>query len=109
MPEIAGTLWRAPRAPWALVVAAVLAATVGTALGIAVATVPPLPLLSGLLVGTAALAILRSPNLGVVLFVVMATLLPFAVVPIRIVFAPTFVDIILTALLSSWEIGRAHV
>ena len=104
MPEIAGTPWRAPGAPWALVVAAGLAATVGTALGIAVATVPPLPLLSGLLVGTAALAILRSPNLGVVLFVVMATLLPFAVVPIRIVFAPTFVDIILTALLSSWAI-----
>jgi polysaccharide biosynthesis protein PslJ len=50
----------------------------------------------------ASVAILRYPFVGVVVFVGVAALLPFAVLPIRVVFAPTLIDIALTALLAAW-------
>src|SRR5581483_9085671 len=46
-------------------------------------------------------AILRRPEVGVVLFALLCLTVPFAVLPFRIVVAPTFVDVVLGALLAA--------
>lgn len=46
--------------------------------------------------------IFRFPFSGLMAFTTVATLLPFAVLPIRVVFAPTLIDIVLTTLLAAW-------
>ena len=53
-------------------------------------------------------AILRTPFFGTIAFLAIATLLPFAVLPIRIVFAPTLIDVTLTAVLVAWLIRVLH-
>jgi O-antigen ligase len=52
--------------------------------------------------------ILRYPFFGVIAFVVVATLLPLAVLPIRVVFAPTLIDLVLTTLLLAWIVRVLH-
>ncbi|MGE5618004.1 MAG: O-antigen ligase family protein [Sphingomonadaceae bacterium] len=47
-------------------------------------------------------AILKWPQVGLLAFVAVANLLPFAVVPIRVVYSFTLVDITLSVLLVSW-------
>lgn len=88
--------WTAPRTQ---VVAGV---TAGVALGIAVALLsPPLAVLAvaGL---AAAFAILRWPELGLLGFIAVANLLPFAVVPVRFGLSLTFVDVLVTGTLVAW-------
>jgi len=53
-------------------------------------------------------AILRYPFAGVIAFVAVAALLPFAVLPIRVVFAPTLIDVAITVLLISWLVRVLH-
>jgi O-antigen ligase len=48
-----------------------------------------------------ALAALREPFAGLLALAVIITVLPFAVLPLRIVFAPSFVDVALTATLGA--------
>jgi O-antigen ligase len=48
-----------------------------------------------------AVAAFREPLAGLAAFAVVATILPFAVLPARLVFAPSFVDIALTATLAA--------
>src|SRR6266508_6332632 len=55
-----------------------------------------------------ALLILRRPDWGVVAFALVVTLVPFGVVPLRVVFAPSFVDIVLTAVLAAVALRGLH-
>jgi O-antigen ligase len=61
---------------------------------------PTLPTFA-LVIGSG-LVVLRWPSVGVGLFVGVAALLPFAVLPVRLVFAPTLVDVTLGLLLVAW-------
>jgi len=46
--------------------------------------------------------VFRRPEVGLMAFVAVANLLPFAVLPVRIVFSPTLVDFTLSTLLAAW-------
>ena len=83
-------------------VAIALALVVGGASGVAVILDSPLvsPALLAA-IGIVALT-LRYPLSGVIVLVLIACLLPFAVLPARVVLAPTFVDLTLTAILIAW-------
>lgn len=88
-----------PRSP---VAAGGLAALAGATVGLAVLSIPPVALLVDLAAIAALLAILRVPMVGILVLIAVATLLPFGVIPVRVVFSPTFVDLTLTALLLGW-------
>ena len=62
----------------------------------------------GLVTLTACIAVLRFPFLGVPLFVAIAVCLPFAVFPVRLIVAPTLIDLVLTALLVGWVVRVLH-
>jgi polysaccharide biosynthesis protein PslJ len=55
-----------------------------------------------------ALGTFREPRFGLIAFVGFATILPFAVVPLRVLFALTFVDIALSATLVAWSFRTLH-
>jgi hypothetical protein len=82
-----------------------LAVAAGAAAAVSLLAVQPVVAAMCLLTLLACLAVLRAPFLGVVVFVALAALVPFAVLPVRVVFAPTLVDIALTVLLVAW-LGR---
>jgi O-antigen ligase len=78
------------------------AGTLGAAIGVVSVAVSPL-VPAGALVGIAGVgAILRSPLVAVLGFAIVACLLPFAVIPLRIGVALTAVDVLLTLLLLVW-------
>jgi O-antigen ligase len=80
----------------------------GSTVGVAASIVEPVPLVAAAAAVIFMVGVLRSPMLGLTGFVVVATLLPFAVLPVRLFFAPTFVDITLSAFLCSWLIRAAR-
>lgn len=82
-----------------VVIGAVLA---GAILGIGVALASPLYAILGLLGLACAAAIIIIPELGVLGFIAVANLLPFAVIPVRFGLSLTFVDAVLTTLLVAW-------
>jgi hypothetical protein len=74
----------------------------GLLLGGAAALLSPLFVLAGV-VGLATLAVLLSSiQAGFVAIILIATLLPFAAIPLNIGFYPTFLDIALASLLILW-------
>lgn len=74
----------------------------GLVLGAAVAVLSPLVVVAGL-VGLAGLAVLfSSVQAGFVAVILIATLLPFAAVPVNVGFYPTFLDMAIGALLVLW-------
>lgn len=80
------------------------AGALGAAVGVASVAVSPL-VPAGALLGLAGLAAtLRSPLTAILAFVVVACLLPFGVIPVRIGVALTFVDVALTLLLLVWVV-----
>ncbi len=85
-----------------------LAIAAGAAAGASLFTIHPVVSAVCLIAFLASLAILRSPFFGVFALISIATLLPFAVLPIRLVFAPTLIDVTLTALLVAWLVRVLH-
>ena len=95
---------RALRLAFPLPLAAAAAVT-GMLTGLVAARVWPDPTLPTFaLVVACGLVVLRWPIVGIGLFVGIAALLPFAVLPVRLVFAPTLVDIVLGLVLIAWVI-----
>jgi O-antigen ligase len=88
--------------------AALLALVGGSILGIGAVLWDPFQIGVLMLVGFLVVAILASPELGLVAFIATANLLPFAVIPVRIVFNFTFVDVILSTLLAAWVLRVLH-
>jgi polysaccharide biosynthesis protein PslJ len=74
----------------------------GAVLGVGVAFLSPLMAIMGLLGLTVAIAIFVRPELGLLGFVAVSNLLPFAVIPIRFGLSLTLVDAVLTTLLAAW-------
>lgn len=75
---------------------------VGALLGVGIAFSNPLVALLGLLALAGAWIVMRWPEAGLLAFVAVANLLPFAVVPVYIGFSLTLVDLVLLLLLLSW-------
>ena len=87
---------------------AAIALVVGAALGVSSAQ-EGLALTATLLAALVIIvATLRYPLIGLLAFVAIATLLPFAVVPVRIVVSPTLVDVSLGAFLAAWLARVLH-
>ena len=85
-----------------LVGAGLLAAAGGLLLGGMAALISPLFVAAGL-IGLAAMAVLfSSVQAGFLAIILIATLLPFAALPINVGFYPTFLDLALIALLILW-------
>jgi len=78
--------------------AAALAASLGLAVGVAMWWHPAVLTIAALLL--VVLTILRWPEAGVIAVIAVATLLPLGVVPLRIVFAPTFLDVAVSGTLA---------
>lgn len=87
---------------------ALLALLAGGVLGVAVVFLAPLAATTVLLALVTGFAIFVRPEVGVLAFVAVANLLPFGVMPIRIVYSPTLVDFVLTTLLASWVFWTLH-
>ena len=79
-----------------------LALAAGAILGLGVAFLTPVFALLALVGLACGVAIFLRPELGVLGFIVVANVLPFAVLPVRLVFSPTIVDAVLTSLLAAW-------
>ncbi len=86
----------------ARLVALLLVTMVGLALGGAVAILSPGVVLAGVVGLLAVVALFSSIEAGIVALILIATLLPFAAVPINIGFYPTFLDGALGAVLILW-------
>jgi len=85
-----------------------LAVAAGAFAGLSLQVASPVVAAVCLVALLASAAILRFPFFGVTAFVGIAALLPFAVLPVRVVFAPTLIDLILTVLLFSWTVRVLH-
>ncbi|MBI2939551.1 MAG: O-antigen ligase family protein [Chloroflexi bacterium] len=93
---------RLSRQPSPLAVAA-LAVLVGLALGGAIALATPLYVVAALLGLAGGVALLLSVEAGLLIFVGIVTLLPYAVVPVPLgTVRLTFLDVTLTSLLLTW-------
>jgi polysaccharide biosynthesis protein PslJ len=79
-----------------------LALGAGALLGIGIAFLNPLLVLLGMLGLAFVAAIFALPELGLLGFVAVANLLPFAVIPVRLGLSLTLVDVMLTTLLMAW-------
>jgi O-antigen ligase len=84
---------------------AALGLVIGMTLGVAVAAASP-PVVIGALVGLAVMAaIVAEPRIGIVAFIAVACLLPFAVIPVSLgPVKPTLVDLTLLPVLIVWVI-----
>ena len=79
----------------------------GLAAGLAIGVLGPLITL-GLTVATiGGVIVLRSPLWGLVGVILIATLLPFATMPFKIVFTPSFLDLALLATFGVWALRYA--
>lgn len=83
-------------------VSAGLAVALGIAVGVLVVLVNPLFVVAGIVGVAVSLALLTSTHLTLLAFVGVATLLPFAVIPIRLGVQLTVVDALLATLLLVW-------
>ncbi len=82
---------------------ATLALLAGGLLGWEVVFGSPLHTVAGLLELALVAAILARPRVGLLAFVAVASILPFAVSPVKLFgFGPTLVDLILSSLLGGW-------
>ncbi len=82
--------------------AVLLLLAAGVALGGLAALISPLYVLAGLIGLAGLVVLLSSVQVGLVAIVLIATLLPFAALPINIGFYPTFLDIAIGVLLILW-------
>jgi polysaccharide biosynthesis protein PslJ len=92
---------RLPGAGRTLIILVVVAA-VGLVLGGAAALLSPAVVLAGLIGLAGMVVLLSSVQAGFVAIILIATLLPFAALPINVGFYPTFLDIAIAALLILW-------
>ena len=84
------------------IIIAVGMAAVGLLLGGAAALLSPAVVLAGLIGLAGMVVLLSSVQAGFVAIILIATLLPFAALPINVGFYPTFLDIAIAALLVLW-------
>jgi O-antigen ligase len=89
-----------------MIVGVGLATVGGMAVGQAVVTREPWVVLVALLAMGGWAISAAAPLAGLVVFVLIAVLLPYAVLPVRLVFSPTFVDVTLSMLLASWLVRK---
>lgn len=90
---------------WSSPVAGVaLALLIGALGGIVIVVTSPIVLVAALAGLAAAVAVLRSPLVGLLLFVAVATLLPFAVIPVSLGAQLTVLDATLSLLLLVWVV-----
>ena len=84
---------------------ALIAVLAGAAIGVGVAAIGPLYLVAGLIGLAVGIAFLRNTQVGILSFVAIATLLPFAVIPVPLgAFKLTLIDVTLTTLLLVWVV-----
>jgi polysaccharide biosynthesis protein PslJ len=88
--------------------AGALALAIGAAVGVTATREGALVPATVLCATVIAIATLRQPRFGLIAFVLLATLLPFAVVPLRLVVSPTLVDVALTSVLAAWVARALH-
>jgi polysaccharide biosynthesis protein PslJ len=85
---------------------AVAAILLGGALGVLVVTISPLYLVAGILGVAAVLTMFTNIRYGMYGFVVVATLLPFVVIPVQIgVLKLTLIDVCLASVTLAWLLG----
>jgi hypothetical protein len=89
------------RGRWVSPAALGLALLGGAAAGISGALLPPLALFGGLAAAGLLAVAISFPLAGLLLLVGIVTVLPFAVVPVRLVLSPTYVDLLLTGILAA--------
>ncbi len=87
---------------------ALLALVGGSLLGIGAVLGDPLQIGILMLVALLVVAVLASPEFGLLAFVAVANLLPYAVIPVKILFNFTLVDVILSTLLVAWLARVLH-
>lgn len=93
---------RSALAPSPLAIAPVAIGLGALAALLALTAPDPTPVVAAGAALALAAAILQVPLRGVLSFALVAAVLPFAVVPVRVVFSPTLIDVVLTALLAAW-------
>jgi len=79
----------------------------GLIAGMLVGVAGPVIALGLVLAGLSAVVVLRSPLWGLVGVILVATLLPFATMPFKIVFTPSFLDLIIFATFGVWALRYA--
>ncbi len=94
-----------PRVQRQAVLLALLAA--GLVAGLAIGVLGPIIALALTVAAIGAVVVLRSPLWGLVGVILIATLLPFATMPFKIVFTPSFLDIAIFATFGVWALAYA--
>ncbi|HID35382.1 MAG TPA: O-antigen ligase family protein [Anaerolineae bacterium] len=79
----------------------------GLAAGLVIGVLGPIIALALTIAGVGAAVALRSPLWGLVGVILIATLLPFATMPFKIVFTPSFLDIAIFATFGVWALAYA--
>ncbi len=79
----------------------------GLAAGLAIGVLGPLITLGLTMATIGGIIVLRSPLWGLVGVILIATLLPFATLPFKIVFTPSFLDLALLATFGVWALRYA--
>ncbi len=79
----------------------------GLAAGLLIGVLGPIIALALTIAGIGAVVVLRSPLWGLVGIIGIATLLPFATMPFKIVFTPSFLDIAIFATFGVWALAYA--
>ena len=79
----------------------------GLATGLAIGVLGPMITLGLTLAAIGGIVVLRSPLWGLVGVILIATLLPFATMPFKIVFTPSFLDIAIFATFGVWALRYA--
>ncbi|MEA2638879.1 MAG: hypothetical protein QOF51_273 [Chloroflexota bacterium] len=93
--DIAGSfIWR--------VLAVALAVGLGVGAALIARDLDPIVIAADAVALLMIVAILREPRIGPLTLVVVATVLPFAVVPLRVLVAPTYLDLALATTLVAW-------
>lgn len=80
---------------------------VGLAVGLVIGLAGPAIALALVVVGIGGWLVIRSPLWGLVGIIAVATLLPFATLPFKIGFTPTFLDVAVFATLAVWAMAYA--
>jgi len=79
----------------------------GLAVGLAIGVLGPIITLGLTMATIGGIVVLRSPLWGLVGVILIATLLPFATMPFKIVFTPSFLDIAIFATFGVWALRYA--
>ncbi|MDW8270452.1 MAG: hypothetical protein RMN24_14930, partial [Anaerolineae bacterium] len=80
---------------------------VGLAIGLVIGLAGPAIALALVVVGVGGWLVIRSPVWGLIAIIAVATLLPFATLPFKIGFTPTFLDVAVFATLAVWASAYA--